>query len=120
MADGLVDILYFVKHTYFSNGAPYCIPANISVRDNIANLAWQASRYFIQLAIIRKLSSRAFQRYMTCLYKPNIGMSYTVGKLLNPAIHLTLFHPARYKLEGSISLYFAVAIISRYTVSLFK
>ena len=36
----------------------YCIPANISVRDIIANLALQASRYLIQHAIIRKLSLR--------------------------------------------------------------
>ena len=43
-------------------------------------------------------------------------MSYTIGKLLNPGIPLTLFHPARYLPECSNSLYFPVAIISRYTV----
>ncbi len=53
---------------------------------------------------------------MTCLYSPRIGMSYTIGKLLNSAIPWTLFHQARYLLDRSNSLYFPVAIISRYTV----
>ncbi len=77
---------------------------------------WSRVTKVIQHDIIRKLTWIAFQRYITCLYRVNIGMSYTIGKLLNWAIPLTLFHPVHYLLEGSNLLYCPVAIISRYTV----
>ncbi len=35
-----------------------------------------------------KVSSRAFQRYMTCLYSPKYGLSYIVGKLLSSAFRI--------------------------------
>ena len=68
----------------------------VTGNDNIFLLGREFSvTGLIQHTIIRKQGSRDFQRYMTCLYRASIGMSYTVGKLMNSAI-LTLFHPARY------------------------
>ena len=39
------------------------------------------------------------------------------GNLLNQAISLVLFHPARYYFDCSNSHNFSVAVISRYTVN---
>ncbi len=94
----------------------YCIPANISVRHIIANLAPLAPRYLIQHAMTVKMTSRAFQRYMTCLYRADIGISYTVGKLLTSGMPWVLFHYARYLSKGIELLYLDVANIKRCTV----
>ncbi len=89
---------------------PYCKPANISVHDIIANLAWQASRYLIQHTI--EYWKGQFKSFPTVYDKPvyvsfwtpcksymvNIGMSYTVGKLL--ASHYLIQHASRAR--GSI------------------
>ena len=69
----------------------YCIPGNI-----IANLAWQGSSSTL------KLRSRAFRWYMTCLYKANIGMLYTVAKLLSSAVQWRYFIPHAIILKAMI------------------
>ncbi len=62
----------------------YCKTANDSVQDIIANLASEASRYFILLAITQWL-------YMHVIYR------WTALDLTFP---MTLFYPARYQPDG--------------------
>ncbi len=80
----------YLQYNHLSDAMYYCKPANDSVRENIAILAWQAWRYIIQHAII--------------------------GKLLTLAGYWTLYYPASYLSKARKSLYFTVAIIKRYTV----
>ena len=64
------QVMTAIRRNLTTHGtSEYCKPANISVRDIIANVACQASRYLIKHALIEKDSSRAFQRYMASPYR---------------------------------------------------
>ena len=69
---------------------------------------------------VKKLSSRAFQRYLTCLYRLYLGSVYRHviyrWKALEVTFPVPLFYTARYQSKGPNLLQFGVAKLTRLTV----